>query len=143
MRFTSSTEVKGKAGANVRLTLTVANYISAKGLVQVSAVGRLGVEAAQADISAPAEISAEGHSGGWYCCHFSGMDVGGSQWGPIRNDPGPPATISALPTQCPLYPTSLPGIWGMLFTSNPLLYRGEQSAMVRVLYFRKIPSGGI
>ena len=143
MRFTSSTEVKGKAGANVRRTLTVAYYISAKGLVEVSGVGRLAVKAALADISAPAEISAEGHSGGWYCCHFSGMDVGGSQWGPIRNDPGPPATISALRTQYRQYPTTLPGILGMLFTSNPLLYRGEQSVMVRVLYLRKIPSGGI
>ena len=59
MRFTSSSEVTGKGTTKVPLTFTMVNYISAKDLIEVRRLGGFRAEIGSADISAPADISAQ------------------------------------------------------------------------------------
>jgi hypothetical protein len=59
LRFTSSTEVRGKGTTKVPLTFTMVNYISAKDLIEVGRLGGFRAETGSADISAPADISAQ------------------------------------------------------------------------------------
>ena len=59
MRFTSSTEVRGKGITKVPLTFTMVNYISSKDLIEVRRLGGFGAKTGPADISAPADIPAQ------------------------------------------------------------------------------------
>jgi hypothetical protein len=58
LRFTSSTEAKGKGTTKVPLPFTMVNYISSKDLIDVRRLGGFGAETGPAEISAPADISA-------------------------------------------------------------------------------------
>ena len=58
MRFTSSTELKGKAVTKTPLAFAMVNYVLVKDLIEVRCPGKFRVENMAADISALAEISA-------------------------------------------------------------------------------------
>ena len=160
MRFTSPTEVKGKATTKVPLPFTRVNYISAKDLIEVRRLGGFRAETGSADISAPADISALktvvlAFRIGAVALSMTGrvavktMLWGRNPWSAVTMDPrfrggdtaarhrGNSTTRHCRASGNPRH-NSLWSSQSGVVSSRAICYgsRGD-------LYFRKIPSGGV